>query len=164
MNDNENKEAQEVEQGQEQQEERTFTQAEVDELINKRIARVKKGLPSDEELTAYRDWKSKQNPDADKKAAQDELDSARADAEMTRRENYLLKKGIDPEEVDYLVYRISKSMSDDADFDEAAEEYLKKHKQKSSAVRMDTGARLTNGAKSKSANEAMNDLIRNAMK
>ena len=153
-------------QGQEQEqheEERTFTQAEVDELINKRMARVKKGLPSDEELSAYRDWKAKQNPDADKKATQDELETARAEMEMTRRENYLLRKGVDPEDVDYYVYRISKEMDGDTDFEDAAEEYLKKHKQKN-VTRMDTGARLNAGAKSKTGNEAMNDIIRNARK
>ena len=145
-----------------EQEERTFTQAEVDELINRRMARVKKGLPSDEELTAYREWKAKQNPEQHKSATQEELDSALADMEMTRRENYLLRKGIDPDDVDYYVYRISKSMDGETDFEDAAEDYLKKHKKNS--VRMDTGARLNGGAKAKTGNEAMNDIIRNARK
>ncbi len=149
------------EQGQEQ-EERTFTQAEVDELINKRMARVKKGLPSDEELNAYREWKAKQNPEH-AKATPDELETARMEAEMTRRENYLLRKGIDPDDVDYYVYRISKEMDGETDFEDAAEDYLKKHNKKN-PVRMDTGARLNGGAKTKTGNEAMNDIIRNARK
>ena len=144
------------------QEERTFTQAEVDELINKRMARVKKGLPSDEELNAYREWKAKQNPEP-AKATPDELETARMEAEMTRRENYLLRKGIDPDDVDYYVYRISKEMDGETDFEDAAEDYLKKHNKKN-PVRMDTGARLNGGAKSKTGNEAMNDIIRNARK
>ena len=151
----------ETEQEQEQ-EERTFTQAEVDELINKRMARVKKGLPSDEELNAYREWKAKQNP-APAKATPDELETARMEAEMTRRENYLLRKGIDPDDVDYYVYRISKEMDGETDFEDAAEDYLKKHNKKN-PVRMDTGARLNSGAKAKTGNEAMNDIIRNARK
>ena len=151
-----------VEKTEQEQEERTFTQAEVDELINKRMARVKKGLPSDEELNAYREWKAKQNPEP-AKATPDELETARMEAEMTRRENYLLRKGIDPDDVDYYVYRISKEMDGETDFEDAAEDYLKKHNKKN-PVRMDTGARLNGGAKSKTGNEAMNDIIRNARK
>ena len=117
-------ESQETKQEQEQ-EERTFTQAEVDELINKRMARVKKGLPSDEELNAYREWKAKQNPEP-AKATPDELETARMEAEMTRRENYLLRKGIDPDDVDYYVYRISKEMDGETDFEDAAEDYPKR--------------------------------------
>ena len=151
-----------VEETEQEQEGRTFTQAEVDELINKRMARVKKGLPSDEELTAYREWKAKQNPEP-AKATPDELETARMEAEMTRRENYLLRKGIDPDDVDYYVYRISKEMDGETDFEDAAEDYLKKHNKKN-PVRMDTGARLNSGAKAKTGNEAMNDIIRNARK
>lgn len=151
-----------VEKTEQEQEERTFTQAEVDELINKRMARVKKGLPSDEELNAYREWKAKQNPEP-AKATPDELETARMEAEMTRRENYLLRKGIDPDDVDYYVYRISKEMDGETDFEDAAEDYLKKHNKKN-PVRMDTGARLNGGAKTKTGNEAMNDIIRNARK
>lgn len=152
---------QEQQEQEQQQEERLFTQEEVDEIISKRVARLKKNQPSDEELTAYREWKSSQKPEKD--TTRDELDNALADAEMVRRENYLLRKGYDPEEVDYLVYRISKAMDGDTDFEEAAEEYFKKHKAKN-PVRLDTGARLNSGAKAKTANEAMNDIIRNSRK
>lgn len=151
----------EAEQPAEEQEERTFTQAEVDALINKRIGRMKKDMPSDEEIKAYREWKKAQTPEQ-KSTTQDELDDALAEMEMTRRENYLLRKGADPEDVDYLVYRISKSMDGDEDFDEAADKYFKDHK-KDSAVRMDTGARLSGNVK-KNPHEAMNELIRNARK
>ena len=84
-----------------------------------------------------------------------------AEMEMTRRENYLLRKGVEPDDVDYYVYKISKSMDGETDFEDAAEAFLKNHKPKS-AVRMDTGARLNTGSGKKSPNDAMNELIRNA--
>lgn len=37
--------------------EKTFTQAEVDTLIGKRLAKAMKGMPSEEEMTAFRTWK-----------------------------------------------------------------------------------------------------------
>ena len=147
----------------EQQEERTFTQAEVDALISRRLAKERKGQPSAEELSAFRAWQKEQNGGKDEESAtQSDLDSALADYEMARRENYLLRKGVDPEDVDYYVYRISKSMDGETDFEDAAKEFFKTHKTRNS-VRMDTGARLNggNGGK-KSFNEQMNELIRNA--
>lgn len=147
-------------QEQEQQEEKRFTQAEVDEIVSKRVARERKNLPTAEELNAYREWKKSQEPEKES-ATQNDLDSALAEMEMTRRENYLLRKGVDPDDVDYYVYKISKSMDGETDFEDAAEAFLKAHKPKS-AVRMDTGARLNTGSGKKSPNDAMNELIRNA--
>ena len=151
-----------TEQQEEQQEERTFTQAEVDELISKRLAREKKGMPSAEELNAFREWQKSQTPPEDK-ATRDELDDALAEAEMARRENVLLRRGVSADDVDYYVYRISKTMDGDKDFEDAADEYFKKNKPRSAPVRMDTGGRLTGGG-TKSPNEAMNDFIRQAKK
>lgn len=157
----ENREEQLEQQEEEQQEEKTFTQAEVDAIINKRLAKERKGQPTAEELTAFREWKAKQDPPKDEGATQSELESALAEMEMARRENFLLRKGIDPEDVDYYVYRISKSMDGDTDFEDAAKAFFKDHKPRSS-VRMDTGARLNGNSGKKSSNDAMNELIRNA--
>ena len=151
-------------QEQEQPEVRTFTQEEVDEIVSKRIARERKNMPSADELNAFREWQKSQNPPAES-ATQDDLDSALAEMEMTRRENYLLKQGIDPDDVDYYVYKISKSMDGETDFEDAAKEFLKTHKSRTrSAVTIDTGARLNSGNIKKSVNEQMNDLIRNSKK
>lgn len=153
----------EVEQQEQEQEVRTFTQEEVDEIVSKRIARERKNLPSAEELNEYREWKKSQTPKADDTPTQSDLDSALAEMEMTRRENYLLKQGIDPEDVDYYVYKISKSMDGETDFEDAAKEFLKTHKSRTrSAVTIDTGARLNSGNVKKSLNEQMNDIIRNS--
>ena len=146
---------------QQEQEVKTFTQEEVDEIVSKRIARERKNLPSAEELAAYRDWKNSQTP-KDETATQNDLDSALAEMEMTRRENYLLRQGIDPEDVDYYVYKISKSMDGETDFEDAAKEFLKTHKKPKSAVTIDTGARLNANSGKKTANEVMNALIRGA--
>lgn len=159
MAENENLENEQQEQ-EEQQEEKTFTQAEVDAIINKRLAKERKNQPTAEELTAFRAWKQTQEPE-DKTATQDDLDSALAEAEMARRENYLLRKGVDPEDVDYYVYRISKSMDGDTDFEDAAKEFFKTHKARST-VKFDTGARMNGAGGKKTLNEQMNDLIRGA--
>lgn len=40
--------------------ERTFTQAEVDKIIDKRLKREREGMPTPEELTKFRDWQKSQ--------------------------------------------------------------------------------------------------------
>lgn len=153
--DNENvsgQEQEQQEQGQQQQQqqeqgggEKTFTQAEVDTMINTRLARERKNQPT-----------------------QAQVDSARADVSMLKRENFLLRQGVDPEDVDFFAYKITKSMenpNDDDDFEDAAKAFLKEHKagkHGSSGVRVDLGGRLSGDNGKKTANQQMNDLLRRA--
>lgn len=46
--------------------EKTFTQAEVDTLIGKRLAKAMKGMPDEAELTAFRAWKENQQSEQDR--------------------------------------------------------------------------------------------------
>ncbi len=163
MNENENQNEQQ-EQEEQQQEERTFTQAEVDQLINKRLARERRNQPSEQEWQEFQEYQKAHKPKDQATQLQDittERDSYQTELEMTRRENFLLKQGVDADDVDYFVYKITKSMGDDDDFEDAAKKFLKDHKPRS-GVRVDMGARLSGGTKPKSDNQTMNDLIRGA--
>lgn len=177
--DNENvsgQEQEQQEQGQQQQQqqeqgggEKTFTQAEVDTMINTRLARERKNQPSADELAAFRKWKQEQQTPEERQAAtQEQIDSARADVSMLKRENFLLRQGVDPEDVDFFAYKITKSMenpNDDDDFEDAAKAFLKEHKagkHGSSGVRVDLGGRLSGDNGKKTANQQMNDLLRRA--
>ena len=146
----------------EQEEEKRFTQAELDAVVSKRVNALKKGMPSAEELSEFRTWKQT-HTDTDTKlqTITGERDTAQSELEMAKREIFLLKQGIPAEDVDYYVYKISKTMDDDTEFEDAAKAFLKDHKRKT--VHMDTGARLNgdNGG-TKSWNDKMNELIRNA--
>lgn len=149
--------------------ERTFTQAEVNEMINKRLARERKNQPSDEEMAAFREYQKTHAPKDDAAKLKDmthERDTAQTELEIARRENYLLRQGVDPEDVDYYAYKISKSMEEDEDFEDAAKKFLKDHKPRSggSAPRVELGGRLNGGSggKGNTTNQTMNDLIRAA--
>ena len=50
----------------EKNEEKTFTQKELDTIIQERLAKVKKNLPSQEELKAFNDWKESQKTETEK--------------------------------------------------------------------------------------------------
>lgn len=165
---NEQEQQEQGQQGQQQEQgggEKTFTQAEVDTMINSRLARERKNQPSADELAAFRKWKQEQQtPEERQEATQAKIDSALADAEMTRRENYLLRQGVEPDDVDYYVYKISKTMKDDDDdFEDAAKAFLKDHKagkRGGSGVRVDLGGRFNGSSTKKTANDLMNALIR----
>lgn len=147
--------------------EKTFTQAEVNEMINKRLARERKNQPSDEEMAAFREYQRTHAPKDDAAKLRDmtnERDTAQKELEDARRENFLLRQGVDPEEVDYYVYKIKKGMGEDEDFEDAAKKFLKDHKSRNGGTnpRVDLGGRLNGGGKNtKTTNQTMNDLIRN---
>lgn len=150
--------------------EKTFTQAEVDNLIGKRLAKAMKGMPDEAELTAFRAWKDSQQTEQERwntltqerNTARTELASAQAELEQLKRERLLLSKGISADDVDYYVFKIGKLVTDEKTFEQAADEYLKGSKPK--RARIDTSAPLNGGGTSRTPNEEMNALIRGAFK
>lgn len=152
----------EVQAQEEQEEEKLFTQAELDAIISKRVSAAKRGMPSAEELGEFRTWKQTHtDTDTQLQTITGERDTAQSELEMAKRENYLLRQGIPADDVDYYVYKITKAMEDDQTFEEAAKKFLKENKRQT--VRMDTGARF-NGSRTQTANEEMNQLLRGALK
>lgn len=142
---------------------KTFTQEEVDALIAKRVAREKKGMPSAEELTQFREWQKTQQSEADKLgAAEKARDAANSALEDARNENTLLRMGVPADDVDYYAFKIKKLVTDKKDFETAAKEFLK-DKKPSSTVTVEMGAQ-GGGSKADTANAAMNKLIRGAIK
>ena len=102
---------------------KTFTQDEVNAIVKERLAKAQKGIPSKEELTKYNEWKESQKTQQDK---YDELVKKESEKEATiltlQRENEVLKSGInDPDEVEFIMYKVSKM---DGDFSENLKNYL----------------------------------------
>lgn len=152
-----------------QEEEKRFTQKDYDAAFSKGFAKGRKGMPSEEELTEFREWKKTQKTPAEKEAdAQEELKAAKSDAEALKRENYLLRQGVSDEDLDYYAFKIGKLVTEDKDFETAAKEFLKEHKPEkkgSASVRVDFGSRL-NGANNggrNTSNDQMNSLLRRAI-
>jgi hypothetical protein len=114
---------QEVETNSEDVVEKTFTQSEVDNIVKERLAKAKKGMPSKEELTKYNEWKESQKTQQDK---YDELVKEGSEKDTTisnlQKENLVLKSGVtDNDEVEFIVYKVSKM---DGDFEDNLKEYL----------------------------------------
>ena len=102
---------------------KTFTQEEVDSIVKERLAKAKKGIPSKEELTEYNKWKESQKTQQDK---YDELVKKDTEKDTTisnlTKENEVLRAGVnDIDEVEFIVYKVSKM---EGDFSDNLKQYL----------------------------------------
>lgn len=152
----------------------TFTQTEVDALVSrekaKAVAKATKGMPTEEELTAFRTWKDSQQTEKDKlnnvtkerDTALTQLKEAQEKLEQYDREKYLSGKGIPAEDVDYYAFKIGQLVTDKKSFEQAAEEYLKD--KNISRVRVEMTAGLSGNNSQPNSNDTMNALIRDAFR
>lgn len=152
----------------------TFTQAEVDALVSKEkaraVAKATKGMPSEDELTAFRTWKESQQTEQDRwntltnerDTARSQLSALQTELEQYKREKLLLSKGVSADDVDYYAFKIGKLVTDSVSFEQAAEQFLAERKP--GTVRVDFSAPVGGGDKTRTANERMNALIRGALK
>jgi len=153
-----------------QQAERTFTQAELDTIVARRLAKAQRGMPDEVELTAFRAWKDSQQTEQqrmntltqERDTARNDLAAANAKVEQYEREKLMLAKGIPADDVDYYVFKAGQMVSDTKTFEQAADEVIKARPPQT--VRVDFGAPLNSGGEKKTSNDAMNALIRGARK
>ena len=112
-----------VENNSEQVVEKTFTQKEVNDIVEKRLAKERKGIPSKEEMENYNKWKESQKTQQDK---YDELVKKDGEKDNTisnlQRENEILRAGItDSDDVEFILYKVGKM---DGDFSDNLKNYL----------------------------------------
>lgn len=99
-------------------------------------------------------------------AIQKERDDALAKVTQYENEKILVGKGVKQEDIDYVVFKVNKLVTDKKDFKTAAEEYLKENPRfTGQTYKMSTGATTGNASSGTEAkNEAMNNMIRNAFR
>lgn len=89
----------------EKEEIKTFTQEEV----NAMLAKEKKKMPSNEELKAFKEWKENQKTAEEKQAEKEtEYKNTLSKNESLEKENQTLKAGVNIEDLDYVVFKVSK--------------------------------------------------------
>lgn len=148
--------------------EKTFTQAEVDAMIGKRLAKAMKGMPSEEELTAYRSWRDGQAGEkerwdkltGERDTLAGKLTSTESERDQLKRELYVLKKGITGEEAEFVAFKASKMVDDKTTFEQAVDALTADRKK----TTFDWTAPVGDGSKKTGVNETMNALIRSKFK
>lgn len=150
------------------EQEKTFTQADVDKLIQSRLERERKKYPSEEEITAYRRWKDSQQTEQERQAKRDKdladsksaLTAAQAEIEQMKRDKYVLAKGLTGDDAEFIAFKALKMVDDKTTFEQAVDR-LTENRQK---VRFDWAAPAGGGERPNATNAAMNSLIRGALK
>ena len=88
----------------------------------------KQGM-SEAEITAaisdYKEKKAKNQPNVT--AVEKERDAALAQVEEMKNTNYLRDKGVKADDLDYVLFKVSKQVNDKTDFKKAADAFLKEN-------------------------------------
>ena len=116
----------------------SYSYEQAEEIANARADRAEKaalasyfkqqGMTEDEVTAALADFKAKkaaQQPNVSK--AEQERDAALAQVEEMKNTNYLRDKGVKPDDLDYVLYKVSKQVDDKTDFKKAADAFLKEN-------------------------------------
>ena len=148
--------------------EKTFTQAEVDAMIGKRLAKAMKGMPSEEELTAYRNWQAVQAGEKDRwdkltgerDTLTGKLTATEAERDQLKRELYVLKKGLSGEEAEFIAFKAGKMVDDTTTFEQAVDALTADRRK----ATFDWTAPVGGGKPKTGENDVMNALIRGALK
>lgn len=114
------------------EENKTFTQADVDRLIQERVAREKKTLPSKEELKAYKEWKESQKTEDEKKNealtnAEKAKIAAEEKAAALEAKVTCLSKGVTATSVDDVVVLAKAMVTEEVTIEQAIDKVLEKY-------------------------------------
>ena len=106
--------------------EKTFTQAELDQIIGERLARERKNQPDPERLKKFEEWEAGQKTEAEKaEETARKLQEAQTEAEQLRRENAVIKAGVNTDDADYVLFKVGKM---EGDFNANLKKFLEDNK------------------------------------
>lgn len=145
------------------EEEKTFSKAEVNEIVSKRLARAMKGMPQGDEFNEFKEWKKSRQTETERYA---ELDAKyRAlQAEHAAQMNLQAVKdaGANADFADIIADRVAKMDGDD--FEKNLTEYKKKNPQYfgGSGIRVQSTAPSVGGsvARASTTNDLINEGLR----
>ena len=105
------------------QAEKTFTQEELNKIVQERLDKEKKKMPSKEELKAFKDWQESQKTAEQKQAEKDaEYRKTLDELNTLKQTNAVLSAGVNKDDADYVLFKVSKM---EGEFDENLAKFLK---------------------------------------
>lgn len=106
------------------QAEKTFTQEELNKIVQERLDKEKKKMPSKEELKAFKDWQESQKTAEQKQAEKDaEYQKTLNELNTLKQTNAVLSAGVNKDDADYVLFKVSKMEGED--FEENLAKFLK---------------------------------------
>jgi hypothetical protein len=111
-----------TEQKNEEKSEKTFTQEEVNSMLKKEKQKAEKKYEGID-ITKYKEWQESQKTAEQKQAEKEtEYQKTLSEKESLFQENQVLKAGVNVDDVDYVVFKVSKM---DGEFEENLAKFLK---------------------------------------
>lgn len=119
---------------------KTFTQDELNSIVESRLAKERKKYPSEKELKAFNDWKASQKTEEEKaKEKDDEIASLKKQIADGERMNSIRKADVSEAFHKFVLSEVS---SMDGDFDTNLQNYLKENPQYVKSSNRSTGMRM----------------------
>ena len=107
----------------EEQAEKTFTQEELNKIVQERLDKEKKKMPSKEELKAFKDWQESQKTAEQKQAEKDaEYQKTLNELNTLKQTNAVLSAGVNKDDADYVLFKVGKM---EGEFEENLAKFLK---------------------------------------
>ncbi|MBR2245668.1 MAG: hypothetical protein IKN65_00790 [Clostridia bacterium] len=145
-------------------EEKTFTQKEFDEALQRAVARKTKNLPSADELKSFNEWKKTNQNDSEKiNELTAQLEQATKENTLLKATNEVAKSDVKPEFLKFVTSEVMSMVNETTDFDTALKNYKKENTQYFGEVvvkKVQTSPTLTGGTKPQTTNDIMNSLLR----
>ena len=105
------------------QAEKTFTQEELNKIVQERLDKEKKKMPSKEELKAFKDWQESQKTAEQKQAEKDaEYQKTLDELNTLKQTNAILEAGVNKDDADYVLFKVGKM---EGEFEENLAKFLK---------------------------------------
>lgn len=153
------------------QEQKTFTQEELNAIIETRLAKAKKDMPSKEELQAYNEWKQTQKTEQEKN--EDLMNQLKTNNGTLTNENTKLKaqiqimnSNVKKEFVKFVTSEVLSMTNDEVDLVTALKSYKKDNPQyfgDTVIKKTQTSPSLNAGGdKPQTTNDIMNNILRGA--
>lgn len=142
---------------------KTFSQDEVNAMLKKEKEKASKKIPDSKQYKAFLDWQESQKTAEQKNAEKEaQYQKAMSDLQDAQRTLAILDKGVDREQADFVLFKVSKM---DGDFEDNLTDYLKEHPQylKASQTtdindKQTTGSSVQKGATSSSS--GVDDILK----
>lgn len=152
----------------------TYTYEQLEEIANARVERSERtalanffrsqGMTEEEVTQAITDFKTQRaanQPNTEK--LQQERDAALAQVEQMNNEKILSGKGVRPDDMDYVMFKVSKMVDEKTDFKKAAEKFLKENPRfTGQTYRISTGTPSGGPEGNDTGNNSINAAIRRA--
>lgn len=125
------------------------------------------GMTEEEITTAIQDFKTKkQASQPDVSAIERERDDYKTKYEQMQCEKLLSSKGVRPDDLDYVMFKVQKLVDDKTDFQKAAEKFLKDNPRYAGGgtYRVSSTSDPEEKGSGGSMNDSINDAIRRAIR